>query len=59
YKSNAQDEVLGCYTSCEEAFQTGLVECHSGGWWRYLRWWILLKEADLEHGLEHAVSSYF
>nr|GEW73218.1 hypothetical protein [Tanacetum cinerariifolium] len=30
-----------------------------GEWWRYLRWWMLLEEADLEHGLEHVVSSYF
>ncbi|GJY75731.1 hypothetical protein Tco_0480847 [Tanacetum coccineum] len=59
YTGNAHGVVLGCYSSCKEAFQAGLVGCYIGDDDELLGSWMLLKEADLEHGLEHDVSSSY
>ncbi|GJY32072.1 hypothetical protein Tco_0415567 [Tanacetum coccineum] len=43
---------LVAYAKCNrDSYERGMVEI--------LRWWMLLEEADLEHGLEHVVSSYY
>ncbi|GKE08257.1 hypothetical protein Tco_1411808 [Tanacetum coccineum] len=59
FTGNAYEVVLGCYSSCKEAFQAGLVGCYIGDDDELLGSWMLLKEADLEHGLEHDVSSSY
>ncbi|GKA57282.1 hypothetical protein Tco_0756470 [Tanacetum coccineum] len=46
-------------TSCKEAFKAGLVGCHTSDDDELLESWMLLEEADLEHGLEHDVSSSY
>ncbi|GJZ65043.1 hypothetical protein Tco_0621739, partial [Tanacetum coccineum] len=42
--------------SYKGAFQAGLVGCYTRDDDELLRDWMFLEEADLEHGLEHAIS---
>ncbi|GJY22272.1 hypothetical protein Tco_0394838 [Tanacetum coccineum] len=49
---------LGCYSSYKKASHTGLVRCYTGDD-ELLESWMLFKEADLEHGLDHVVSSSY
>ncbi|GJS80202.1 hypothetical protein Tco_0730083 [Tanacetum coccineum] len=53
---DAHGVMLGLYLATRKHFKSGLVRYHADdddG----LELWMLLMEADLKHGLEHAVSS--
>ncbi|GJS18186.1 hypothetical protein Tco_0412658 [Tanacetum coccineum] len=53
-----RDVIRGCYSSCKKASQTKLVRCYIGDD-ELLESGMLLVEVNLEHGLEHVVSSSY